>query len=410
LPATTLTTGCYYQMFYNCNLLKYIECFATADINSSNSTSAWVYNVAASGTFSCNPNTSWPNGTNGIPSGWTKDFWSYYKDEYFSVTSTYNTSVTFYLTEDYSNGIMFQCSNDKTNWSTFNLTNTTGQTLSISANNPLYFRIKTPITFLYSSVLKVRIKGNSVYNIQGNINSLLFGEEFKNYDESVYGTNTFRELFKDDIYLKSAEWLVLPATTLTSGCYNGMFRGCTSLTTPPKLPATTLAGRCYNYMFWGCSSLNKAPELPATTLAAYCYSYMFENCSSLTTPPELPATTLANYCYSNMFPSSGLTSISLSAATTVEGCYRTMFYGCTSLTSATISATSLAAKCSEYMFYGCTNLSSITCMATSKESNSTTKWTTNVAASGTFTKNQNATFWTTGTAGIPSGWTIQNAT
>ena len=55
-------------------------------------------------------------------------------------------------------------------------------------------------------------------------------------------------------------------------CYNGMFNGCTSLTTAPELPATTLANNCYSMMFWNCTSLTQAPELPATTLAERCYN------------------------------------------------------------------------------------------------------------------------------------------
>lgn len=47
------------------------------------------------------------------------------------------------------------------------------------------------------------------------------------------------------------------------------------------MPATTLASSCYSGMFWGCSSLTIAPELPATTLANRCYDSMFKNCSSL---------------------------------------------------------------------------------------------------------------------------------
>ena len=73
----------------------------------------------------------------------------------------------------------------------------------------------------------------------------------------------------------------LPATTLSSNCYNSMFYGCTSLTTAPELPATTLKINCYRNMFYGCTSLTTAPELPATTLANYCYYYMFYNCKKL---------------------------------------------------------------------------------------------------------------------------------
>ena len=61
-----------------------------------------------------------------------------------------------------------------------------------------------------------------------------------------------------------------------------MFRGCTSLVTPPPiLPSTTLANYCYQYMFYGCTSLTTAPDLPATTLKSDCYSFMFYNCKKL---------------------------------------------------------------------------------------------------------------------------------
>lgn len=60
-----------------------------------------------------------------------------------------------------------------------------------------------------------------------------------------------------------------------------MFRGCSSLTTAPALPATTLSTGCYQLMFYGCSSLTTAPELPATTLVTSCYASMFAMCSSL---------------------------------------------------------------------------------------------------------------------------------
>lgn len=70
LPATTLATYCYYYMFHSCTSLNYIKCLA---INKSASfcTGYWVSNVAASGTFVKDANTTWTTGTSGIPSGWT---------------------------------------------------------------------------------------------------------------------------------------------------------------------------------------------------------------------------------------------------------------------------------------------------------------------------------------------------
>jgi hypothetical protein len=44
-----------------------------------------------------------------------------------------------------------------------------------------------------------------------------------------------------------------------------MFSGCTSLTTAPQLPATTLATYCYYGMFRNCSKLNYIKALFTTT-------------------------------------------------------------------------------------------------------------------------------------------------
>ena len=145
----------------------------------------------------------------------------------------------------------------------------------------------------------------------------------------------------------------------TSGNFNSLFQGCTSLTTAPALPATTLTFRCYESMFSGCTSLTTAPELPATDLHEYCYASMFSGCTSLTTAPELNATTLASSCYSGMF--SGCTSLNaapaLNATTLASMCYYYMFSGCTSLTTApALNATTLTPQCYESMFKGCTLL------------------------------------------------------
>ena len=70
LPATTLATYCYYQMFYDSIKLNYIKCLAT-DISASSAISFWVKDVSSAGTFVKDPNTTWPTGTSGIPSGWT---------------------------------------------------------------------------------------------------------------------------------------------------------------------------------------------------------------------------------------------------------------------------------------------------------------------------------------------------
>ena len=199
---------------------------------------------------------------------------------------------------------------------------------------------------------------NGRFIAQGNIMSLLYGDNFEGQTDIRYN-GAFITLFDNCTTLTSAENLILPATTLAEFCYYRMFQRCTSLTTAPELPATTLVRNCYFSMFQGCTSLTTAPVLSSTTLAIGCYDSMFQGCSSLTTVPQLPATTLADNCYTDMF--AGCTSLTtapvLQASIMRFGCYEDMFYGCTSLTTAPVlSSTTLAEACYFGMFQGCTSL------------------------------------------------------
>lgn len=72
----------------------------------------------------------------------------------------------------------------------------------------------------------------------------------------------------------------LPATTLANGCYQDMFRGCTSLTQAPELPATTLANFCYQFMFSGCTNLNYIKMLATDISAINCLNNWVNGVSS----------------------------------------------------------------------------------------------------------------------------------
>ena len=203
----------------------------------------------------------------------------------------------------------------------------------------------------------------------------------------------------------------LPATTLTSKCYQHMFSYCTSLTEAPALSAMTLANSCYWSMFEGCTSLTGAPELPATRLVPYCYNAMFSGCTSLTEAPALSATALVQHCYPSMFE--GCTSLTgapeLPATTLADYCYEYMFAKCTSLTEApALPATALTWYCYSRMFSGCTSLSAITCMAKSLDMGrgTLTQWVQGVSPTGSFTMASDMHGWTVDSVnGIPIGWT-----
>ena len=225
-------------------------------------------------------------------------------------------------------------------------------------------------------------------NIGGNIMSLLFNDDFEDKTDLTGYDAVFAYLFLQQPIVNASE-LILPATTLSMGCYGAMFVGCTQLEIAPALPATTLAISCYINMFYECTSLVTAPELPATTLADSCYNAMFVNCTQLEIAPALPATTLTDFCYANMFS------------------------GCTSLTTAPeLPATTLSNSCYMYMFYGCSNLNYIKMLSTDISANSgLIGWVNGVSATGTFVKNPALSEETIGQGinGIPEGWTVVDA-
>jgi len=74
LPALTLQNWCYRYMFKGCTSLNKVTCLAT---NILSGTAAdclvdWLLNVSATGTFVKNSSmSSWPTGSDGIPTGWT---------------------------------------------------------------------------------------------------------------------------------------------------------------------------------------------------------------------------------------------------------------------------------------------------------------------------------------------------
>lgn len=71
LPAETLVQTCYEGMFMFCPILNYIKMMAT-DITAERCLYKWVQGVSSTGTFVKNANAQWDvTGESGVPSGWT---------------------------------------------------------------------------------------------------------------------------------------------------------------------------------------------------------------------------------------------------------------------------------------------------------------------------------------------------
>ena len=247
-----------------------------------------------------------------------------------------------------------------------------GTPITLAANDKVCFRGDNGTCYDEATWAGFHIESQNDCYVYGNMMSLI--------DKDGFATNTtltepyaFFHLFQRSDYEPATtirnhptKDIVLPATTLTYNCYDGLFADCQGITRAPQLPATTLADWCYCMMFSG-TSITEAPALPATTLTNACYSDMFMNCTSLAAAPELPAPTL------------------------VEGCYSSMFSGCSSLGYVKCLATDISA---DYC---------------------TTGWLSGVAATGTFVKAAATNGWPVGADesenvnGIPEGWTVDES-
>lgn len=241
---------------------------------------------------------------------------------------------------------------------------TTWAMLGASAQTPT---VQAGRTIIFKGDLSTSNYGVGTFSATGNFD--VSGNIFSIVSSSAYQQMTatttsyqFYYLFRGCTKLVNAKDLVLPALTLTEGCYSNMFNGCSGLRTAPQLPATVLAANCYQGLFYDCVSLQSVPQnyLPVTTLETSCYGGMFKGCTSLQTAPDLPATTLAEFCYF------------------------TMFSGCTALNYVKCLATDISAEwCTNYWFLGVYN-------------------------TGVFVKAASMNDWTVGDSGIPSGWSVVN--
>ena len=160
---------------------------------------------------------------------------------------------------------------------------TTTSIEGLKAGDKVQFYGNGTQTQVYGGDIEVKIKGSGdgfKTKVYGNIMSLLDEEGFATKTNLPNANYVFYGLFKGNTTLIDASELLLPATTLTGGCYYSMFAGCSSLTTAPKLPAKTLADYCYYCMFSGCNSLTNAYVKAAYTGGNAECSGMFDGCTA----------------------------------------------------------------------------------------------------------------------------------
>ena len=297
-----------------------------------------------------------------------------YSKEYFTIEAL-EDGLTVQLSRNASE---YRIDND--DWISLNANTATP---SINSGQKISFKITNPTISTFYGIGSFTV--SKAFNVEGNIMSLLHGDNFEGQIDLSGKDSAFTNLFYECTTLQNAENLILPATTLASNCYREMFNGCSSLQSIDGISNWNVSNvTTMMFMFNGCSSLTTAPELPATTLSSYCYSNMFYNCSSLTKTPELPAETL------------------------VDNCYYYMFGYCYSLAEVPmISAKTHASSSCSYMFYNCNQLNSVKVNFTSWNESNHYYWLYGVSSSGTFYKPDELPE-EFGASRIPEGWTVKS--
>lgn len=283
-------------------------------------------------------------------------------------------------------GSHYQFSKDGSNWIEDTITINNGESAYCKGTN--YPCNNSNRAWVFKISKKVTIDGNVMSLVDDGAGALT----------EITQEWGFYALFDMCPEIMSINKDLLPATTLTRGCYAWMFGDNNGLTSIPEglLPATTLTIECYAIMFANCENLKTIPKnlLPAEELAPYCYQGMFEGCSNLASLPTLPAKKLEARCYCYMFFNCfSLLSIPdgyLPATDLPEGCYECMFCGCEGLIK--VSRDALADFSSEQfescsqMFFACPKLKEIAVHWTSWPSSedATNGWVGYVAENGIF--------------------------
>ena len=172
---------------------------------------------------------------------------------------------------------IYYSKDDGETWSSITSTSA-GVTIDVNVGDRVLFRANNAKYASSKSNYSGFDGGTAKYNVEGNIMSLVGGDNFTG-TTAFTSTFNFCSLFKQSNVV-SAKNLVLPVMTLTEACYRAMFSKAQLLVEVPALPATTLSRDCYWYMFEECP-ITRAPELHATTLAQGSYGNMFIGCTNL---------------------------------------------------------------------------------------------------------------------------------
>lgn len=211
------------------------------------------------------------------------DIWVYWKHEWDSVEEDeYGLDP-----DDYN--LLIQYSFDKETWlnlsagpdtenNTYNRFELQyGQTVYIKGNGYRYMISGEDDNYYgYFEFTKQYQSDELLVEVSGNIMSMVAGDNFQ--EAEFVNNGGLTSLFQRNTGIVSAENLIIPVNN-TQSCFILLFSGCSNMVKGPKITATdTPAQYAYNGMFIGCSSLTSiSTDSPYTS---GCYNNWLNNASA----------------------------------------------------------------------------------------------------------------------------------
>ena len=256
LPATTLAVNCYYGMFINCTSLTAAPDLPATTLNNT----CYTYMFSGCTSLTTVPVDLLPATT------LVSDCYAYMFSGCTSLTNVPNLPATT-LAERCYNRMFYGC---------------------------------TSLTTVPSDLLPATTLANGCYSYM--FHSCYKLQNVPELPATTLAETCYNQMFNSCRSLTTLPLDLLPATHVPAQAYNTMFYACYNLVNTPDLPITSLSGNycCYR-MFQACTKLTRAPHiLPATSLSTNCYNAMFRG-TAIVIAPVLPAITLATGCYQDMF-------------------------------------------------------------------------------------------------------------
>lgn len=226
-----------------------------------------------------------------------------YSQDYFTIEALENSCQVRWKASSTSLIKSISYSTDLSTWTSVSSSTSNNGTLMATLNIGDKLYLKGTQTRYGTSSSHTRLWANKKFNVYGNLNSLINGDNFTSpINVNSYETYTFEQLFSECPVIDASN-LVFPFTRVKANMYDYMFNYCTQLETPPNsiwpIDGARVDYNSCRYMFRECRKITKSPIIYSysryDSSVSGTFQYMFSGCTVLS-----EVTALCPYM-SNMF-------------------------------------------------------------------------------------------------------------